>query len=356
VAFAYPHVAAAFWPFSPFTSSAQADSPTPVITDSSLPLLEAAVNTDPNPGKGPGAIVVTDGSAVIADQGPEGIPDVDATPKNGTISQYVVRSGDTLSEIAGMFGVSTNTILWGNDLKSASDIQPGQTLIILPVSGIQHTVVKGDTLASLATKYSANASDIASFNGLDDTAPLAIGTTLIIPGGEITNSAPSSSGTGSRKSKSSGGSSVRSGGGLASIQPNPYRGGSGAPLPGYFGNPLPGGIITQSIHGWNAVDIAAPRGTPIYAAANGSVIVSRTGGWNGGYGNYVVISESNGTQTLYAHMTRVAASIGEIVTKGMLIGYVGMTGEATGPHLHFEVRGAKNPFADCPVGGSCSPE
>jgi murein DD-endopeptidase MepM/ murein hydrolase activator NlpD len=99
------------------------------------------------------------------------------------------------------------------------------------------------------------------------------------------------------------------------------------------------------LHGWNAVDIGAPRGTAIYAAAAGTVIVARTGGWNGGYGNYVVISHPNGTETLYAHMSKVLASAGEQVAQGDTIGLVGMTGLATGNHLHFEVRGAANPFA-----------
>ena len=70
---------------------------------------------------------------------------------------------------------------------------------------------------------------------------------------------------------------------------------------GYYSNPLPGGIISQGVHGWNAVDLAAARGTPIHAAADGIVIIARNNsGWNGGYGNYVVITHDNGTQTLYA--------------------------------------------------------
>ena len=115
----------------------------------------------------------------------------------------------------------------------------------------------------------------------------------------------------------------------------------------YYSWPLAGGSITQGLHGWNAVDIGAPSGTPIYAAAAGTVIVARSGGgWNGGYGNYVVVSHPNGTQTLYAHMSRVSATVGAHVGQGETIGKVGMTGEATGPHIHFEVRGAVNPFAN----------
>ena len=68
-------------------------------------------------------------------------------------------------------------------------------------------------------------------------------------------------------------------------------------------------------------------------------------GYNGGYGSYVVITHDNGSQTLYAHMSKVAATVGEEVVQGQVIGYVGETGDATGPHVHFEIRnGIRNPF------------
>ncbi|HEY0011052.1 MAG TPA: M23 family metallopeptidase [Candidatus Paceibacterota bacterium] len=114
---------------------------------------------------------------------------------------------------------------------------------------------------------------------------------------------------------------------------------------GYFTNPVPAGRKSQGIHGNNAVDIAAPAGTPIYASAAGRITVAKTdGGYNSGWGNYLKISHGNGAQTLYAHMSRVVVASGS-VAKGQLIGYVGSTGESTGNHLHFEVYGAKNPLA-----------
>jgi murein DD-endopeptidase MepM/ murein hydrolase activator NlpD len=123
------------------------------------------------------------------------------------------------------------------------------------------------------------------------------------------------------------------------------RGTGGPDLPGYYIRPVYGGTISQGLHGYNGVDLAAPRGTTIVAAAGGNVIIARGSGWNGGYGNYVVISHPNGTQTLYAHLNSVATYEGAQVEQGQLIGYSGSTGKSTGPHLHFEVRGAKNPFA-----------
>jgi murein DD-endopeptidase MepM/ murein hydrolase activator NlpD len=103
-------------------------------------------------------------------------------------------------------------------------------------------------------------------------------------------------------------------------------------------------VKTQGIHGHNAVDLASSYGTNIMAAADGTVIVAKIGGWNGGYGNYVVINHPNGTQTLYAHMSSISVSVGQGVTQGESIGRMGETGDATGVHVHFEIRGAPNPF------------
>jgi murein DD-endopeptidase MepM/ murein hydrolase activator NlpD len=89
------------------------------------------------------------------------------------------------------------------------------------------------------------------------------------------------------------------------------------------------------------LDFSAPTGTPIYATSDGVV---QTAGFNtDGYGNKVVINHGYGFQTLYAHMVRVKAKVGQSVKRGEVIGYVGSTGKSTGPHLHYEVikRGAK---------------
>lgn len=111
--------------------------------------------------------------------------------------------------------------------------------------------------------------------------------------------------------------------------------------------PAPGGPLvwpTQGVltspYGWRwgtmhrGIDIGAPSGTPIYAAAGGTVFYA---GWMGGYGNLILIDHGDGRVTAYAHQSSLAVSGGS-VGRGQLIGYVGSTGDSTGPHLHFELR------------------
>lgn len=301
----------------------------------------AAMNIDPAPARGGGDVTIVDDSALMPSEGPSGtLADIEK-PKNGTISTYIVREGDTLSGIAKLFGVTTGTILSSNDIPNGGVLQVGQKLVILPVTGIRYTVKKGDTLESIAKKYGGDVAEISSYNSIDN-ATLAVGSSIIIPNGEVSaQSLAAASGSGAAKPKTTGKSKIRVGNEPAhDVGPQ----GDAAEI-SYYIAPLANYTETQGIHGYNAVDLAAPKGTPILAAASGDVIVAREGGWNGGYGSYVVISHSNGSQTLYSHMSKVATYDGDHVVQGEVIGYVGATGLATGPHVHFEIRnGIRNPF------------
>lgn len=287
-----------------------------------LPLPRPAMNLDPARNRGGGEVIIVDNSALLPQGGPAGtIADIQK-PKNGTISTYIVRKGDTVSSIARMFGVSPNTVLWANDLQRGETLRVGDTLTILPVTGVIYTVKKGDTVASIAKRFGGDAEEIAVYNGIEEDR-LAVGLEIIIPDGEIT--APVQ---------------------RPSAQPAHDVGPLGTPSQiGYYLRPIIGGTHTQGIHGYNGVDIGAPVGTPVMASAEGDVIVARDAGWNGGYGKYVVISHANGSQTLYAHLSSVVVYDGQRAQQGQVIGYVGQSGKATGPHLHFEIRnGIRNPF------------
>ena len=88
------------------------------------------------------------------------------------------------------------------------------------------------------------------------------------------------------------------------------------------------------------IDIGVPMGTPIKAAAAGTIIYC---GWESGYGNLTVIDHGGNLATAYGHQSSIAVTCGEHVAQGQVIGYVGCTGHCTGPHLHFEVRVGGNP-------------
>jgi LysM repeat protein len=286
-----------------------------------MPILKAALNDDPNPAKGGGDILIVDDKALLATSGIDG--DISYyKPKSDKIAVYEVREGDSLSQIAEMFGVSVNTIRWANNLEGV--IQPGQTLIILPVTGVKHVIKTGGTVYDLAKIYNADAKEIALFNGISIDKELKAGDEIIVPNGEIKMEEEEKATKNGRSSS--------------------YTSSNKVDVTGYFIHPLPGSIKTQGLHGYNAVDFGASVGTPIRAAASGQVIISIGAGWNGGYGNYLVIRHDNGTQTLYAHLSSNAVGVGQFVQQGQTVGHVGNTGRSTGPHLHFEVRGGRNPF------------
>lgn len=239
------------------------------------------------------------------------------------ISVYVVRKDDSISKIADMFDVSVNTILWANDMKKSDKLVEGDTLFILPVSGVKHVVAKGQTLKGIANLYKVDVVDIAGFNGIAVDATLTVGDELIVPDAEMDVTEIS--------------------------KPVPASNYAKAPLKdtkGYFVYPTVSWAkrsrgITRTHKG---VDLAAPVGTPIYAAASGRVILARASGYNGGYGKMIIIQHPNGTQTIYAHLSALHVQKGAQVTQGQNIAAMGNTGRSTGPHLHFEVKGGKNPF------------
>ncbi len=290
----------------------------------SMPLLRSTGGMSTNYALA-GDISIVGGMAVEAQSGPLGsISDVQDEPSSHRVAIYTVRKGDTIGQVARMYDVSVNTILWANDLKS-SVLSEGQIIIILPVSGVMHIVKEKDTLKSIAKKYKADVEDIKRFNGILTDSELEVGSAITVPDGDI--SSPKTVG----KSTSSKGTSRL------------IAGFDGPDLGRTFLRPVDG-LKTQGLHGYNGVDLGAPIGTPVIAAAAGRVVLARSGGYNAGYGSYVVIEHDGGVQTLYAHLSKVSVETGDLVYRSQKVGNVGSTGRSTGPHLHFEVRGARNPF------------
>lgn len=275
----------------------------------------------------PGYAMVLSASGLVAPLAPTFLP-VSAGSQQGAggsddqgIVLYTVEPGDTVSSIAAQFGITTQTLLWANKLTERSPIRAGQELIILPVSGVQHKVRSGETIGMIARKYQADVNDIIDFNDLPESGDIFVGDTLIVPGGKIIAPPP---------------------------PPPTQRSYPRAPhqqvASGYFMMPTAGRNWGR-LHAYNGVDIANACGTPVYASAPGTVILADPSGWNGGYGGNVRIRHPNGVVTLYAHLQKVLTHNGAGVAQGDLVGYMGTTGRSTGCHLHFEIRGAKNPFA-----------
>lgn len=274
------------------------------------------------------ALSTSQDSALVAMRNPSGIVPASSSDQ---IILYTVTEGDNPSSIAERFGITLNTLLWSNNLKNPNSIKIGDELIILPVSGVKYEIKKGDTIDSIAKKFRPKdlseedftgfVNDISSYNGFGIDEKLAVGTNIIIPDGEIGPAAAQ-----------------------VQVGKSPARYPSLPEFIGYFLRPILGGRKTQGYHGYNGVDLANSCGLSVMASADGTVILSRGSGWNGGYGKYVVISHSNHTQTLYAHLSQIFVKAGKKIEQGELVGLIGSTGRSTGCHVHFEIRGAKNPF------------
>lgn len=245
-----------------------------------------------------------------------------------TVTDYTVQPGDALFSIAAQFNIKPETLLWANNdiLKGSPDsLRIGQVLKVPPVDGVYYQVQTGDTLASIADKFSAKLDDILNWpgNNIDlTTQEVNPGDYVMVPGGQeqtvvwVVPSVPSS--------------------GALNSAGNPC--GAGPVGNGFIwptGNHYLSGNNFWSGH--PGIDIAAGLGAPVWAASAGTVTIAQ-GGWNGGYGNVVMIDHNNGYLTVYGHLSQINVVPCESVSAGTGIGLAGSTGNSTGPHLHFEIR------------------
>jgi murein DD-endopeptidase MepM/ murein hydrolase activator NlpD len=247
------------------------------------------------------------------------------------VLNHTVQRGDSIFRISKTFNIKPETLLWANYEVLEDDphsLKPGQELNIPPTDGLLYQWKDGDAIDKIAAKYEAVSEDIVNWpgNGLDLTNPKPkAGQWVMIPGGW-------------RESK-------------AIVLPTILRG-SGTGTAGVSGGACGGGpsggitVWPTANHfvsgndyypGHLAIDLAAGEGSPVYAAGSGVVTVA-AGGWNGGYGNYIMIDHGGGYATLYAHLSVISVSVCQGVYAGQTIGAAGNTGNSFGAHLHFEVR------------------
>lgn len=272
----------------------------------------------------------------------------------GEFIQYTIVQGDTIDVIATRYGLAKETLAWCNDRHIIDVLYPGDVLTIPPVDGACHQVLgtREETIAAIAEQYQVddpysiidsiyNAGQLPS-----DVTPNDIllgGTFLFIPNGKgpIITWNP-----GRNLEKDASGNVV----GVTFAPGQSGSCGKVTPAGGsYWTNPLPGGTWVRGFYaGHSGIDLAAPVGTPIHAANSGNVLFSGFSHW--GYGEAVVIEHGPILSTLYGHMSSRAVSCGQFVVAGQVIGYVGSTGNSTGPHLHFEIR-----FDDTPMDPTLTP-
>ena len=236
-------------------------------------------------------------------------------PRNKIVT-YTVQKGDTITTIAKKYSISVETIKWSNDLTSDT-LAIGDEIKILPVTGMSHKVSKGDTVYSIAKKYDTEAQKIVDFPFNDfanpETFALVEGQIVIVPDGIKPSERP----TIRRQVYIASGPSTISGSG--------------------FTWPVQGPVSQFAAWYHMALDITSPLGTPILAAQSGKVSIVSAGGWDGGYGTNLYVDGPDG-RTHYAHMSGVNVSMGDNVIAGRtVVGWVGMTGRTTGPHVHFEI-------------------
>lgn len=300
-------------------------------------------------------------------------------PARDTTLAYTVRPGDTLKGIASRFGVDVPTMLNSNSIPDPDNLKIGSQLRVLPVPGLEYKVQKGDTVNTIADRFGVTPQMLLDYspNRLTVNSTLQIGQVLMVPGGSppppvvaAERVAPSSDNSVSQPPKPQAQKSqpqeqpkAQSGASQPDSQTKPAARPTATPKPavqpsqpapkesitnnsptgpirgtGSFIWPVKG-IITQYFNkSHNGLDIAISAGTPIRAADSG--LVTWAGWRTDGLGYCVIIDHLNGYSTVYGHQIRQpAVRVGQYVTQGQLIGWIGSTGRSTGPHVHFIIKG-----------------
>ena len=230
------------------------------------------------------------------------------------VSIHVVLKGQTLAQIAKLYGIGIMDVIWSNRLISTSNPPAGKRLKIPDVKGYVHVVAEHETMKSIASSAHISQSKVVAYNGLRST-DVVLGMVLVLPGGR--------------------------GPALPTYQASGQSYAYNGPLPAVYSGmtfryPVPGGRFVRGFfRGHDGMDIAQSVGAPILAAAAGVVV--RTGWYNNCGGNQVVIAVGSNLYVGYYHMSKILVSPGQKIARGQQIGKIGDSGCTTGPHLHFSV-------------------
>ncbi|MDR2552205.1 MAG: M23 family metallopeptidase [Treponema sp.] len=244
--------------------------------------------------------------------GPAGGAQGDEIPldltENFAWREYIVGRGDTVEGIAKRYGLSLDAVIASNELRNVKrELRAGQKIRIPNMDGIPYTIKKGDSYAGIAKSMDVPLEAVLDANDIQSDA-IGAGTVLFIPGARMNKN------------------ELRQA--LGELFILPVGGRRTSPF-GWRADPFTG---LRSFHAGQ--DIAAPMGTPVKASADGRVSAA---GYNGVYGNFVILSHSGNYQTMYAHLSRILVKKGSWITQGSVVGRVGSSGRSTGAHLHFSV-------------------
>ena len=228
-------------------------------------------------------------------------------------TSYRIKEGDMIGVIAEKYGVSQDTLISVNKIHATRTIQIGQNIKIPSLDGILYNVkTDGETAETIAKKYEVEAVDVANVNHVALDKEFSAGQSIFVPGAELDWITRQEINGDLFRKPIHGRYRITS-----------YFGWRGSPFTG-----------RRQFHG--GIDMACAKGTNIYAAMEGTIVQK---GWSNVYGNYIVIRHHSGYKTLYGHMSAFnnTYNVGSYVYTNNVIGYVGSTGQSTGPHCHFTV-------------------
>jgi len=223
------------------------------------------------------------------------------------LTQYRMRSGDTLSRIASRFKLNLDTVVSWNGIRDARGFAAGTVLDLPNMDGLKYVVRRGDTLQGIARSWGVDFNGVLDWNRLASSV-ISVGQELFLPGARMNPNELNRV--------------------LGNLFMYPVQG----RISSFFGERSDPFTGVPNYH--NGIDIVNRPGTPVLAAMAGTVAEF---GFNYNYGNYVILKHSGQYQTLYGHLTRYLVGRGQKLQQGETLGELGSTGYSTGPHLHFSI-------------------
>lgn len=281
----------------------------------------------------------------------EAVPE-DAGAVSGAVqyTNYEVQQGDTLNGIADAYGVSVDSLIWNNPEVGADPdtLIIGETLLVPGTDGLLYDVRLGDTITDIAGAYGVTPDAIVQYSANDLESPDLIteGMVLMLPGAVPPPPPPEPEAVAPPVEAAPAAPAPAPDLGFAvpaAVDPPTVE--APAPIavdPSTYVSyiwPVSGPLWSGYGPRWGSfhkgIDIGAGYGTPVAAAAAGQVTLATYR--DNGYGMYVIVRHADGSETLYAHLSSLYVSVGQYVNQGDGVGAVGCTGWCSGDHLHFEV-------------------